>query len=100
MLRIISIMLAIVLALLGINIGLAEVAQDSEQVIKVDASRFLFRPDLITLKKGVPVIFELTSSDVILGFNVPALNIHTDIIPGKVMRFRMVPENWHHDIFM
>ena len=64
----------------------------SEQVIKINAHRFAFSPNVITLKVGAPVILEFTSSDVIMGFNAPDLKSRVDIIPGKVTRVRIVPE--------
>ena len=64
----------------------------SEQVIKINAHKFEFVPNGITLKVGVPVILELTSSDVIMGFNATDLKSRVDIIPGKVTRVRIVPE--------
>ena len=64
----------------------------SEQVIKVNAHRFEFVPNMLTLKKGVPVILEFTSSDMIMGFNVPDLKARVTIIPGKVTRIRIVPD--------
>jgi cytochrome c oxidase subunit 2 len=65
----------------------------TEQVIKINAHKFEFVPNLITLKKGVPVILELTSSDVLMGFYAPDLKAHATIIPGVVTRIRLVPEN-------
>ncbi len=64
----------------------------SEQVIKINAHKFEFVPNVITLKKGVPVILEFTSSDVIMGFNAPDLKSRVTIIPGKVTRIRIVPD--------
>jgi len=63
-----------------------------EQVIKVSSHKFEFVPGAITLKKGVPVVFELTSSDVIMGFNVPDFKNRATIIPGVVTRIRIVPD--------
>ena len=39
-------------------------AQPRPTVIKVLARRWTYTPDKITLKKGVPVVFELTTADV------------------------------------
>lgn len=66
--------------------------EDDAMVIHVDASKFAFRPDGITLKKGVPVILEFTSKDAIMGFSAPALKTRADIIPGKITRVRVVPD--------
>lgn len=85
-----SLLLALLMA--SIHIALADNPEGDEQIIKVDASRFAFRPDGITLKKGVPVILEFTSKDAIMGFNAPALKTRADIIPGKVTRVRIVPD--------
>lgn len=66
--------------------------QQNEQVIKVNARKFEFQPAVITLKKGVPVILELTSSDVVMGFNVPDMKSRATILPGVVTRLRLVPD--------
>ena len=70
----------------------AQPAQPKEKVIRIDAKRFDYTPGELTLKKGEPVILELTSLDVLMGFNLPDLNLRADIVPGKVTRVRFVPE--------
>ena len=67
-------------------------AQPKEQVIRVSAKKFAFTPDTITLKKGVPVILEFTTEDVLMGFNVPDLKLRADIVPGQTTRVRIVPD--------
>ena len=74
------------------TIGLRAAAQPQEQVIKVLARRFAYTPNKLTLKKGVPVILELTTADVLMGFNAPDFGVRADIIPGQVARVRLVPE--------
>ena len=64
----------------------------TEQVIQIQARQFQYSQPEITLTKGVPVTLELTSLDVVHGFNSPALGIRTDVIPGKVTRVRIVPQ--------
>ncbi|MHB8742927.1 MAG: cupredoxin domain-containing protein [Sulfuricaulis sp.] len=77
----------------GSGVGAAQVAaQPEEQVIKIVAKKFDYTPNQITLKKGVPVVLELTSTDVLMGFNVPELHARADIIPGQVVRVRIVPD--------
>lgn len=88
----ITALLCLTLSVIGIHQVFADVAEGDEQVIKIDASRFSFRPDGLVLKKGVPVILEFTSKDAIMGFNAPGLKTRADIIPGKVTRVRIVPE--------
>jgi cytochrome c oxidase subunit 2 len=70
----------------------AVVPAPGEQVIKVNSRKFEFIPAAITLKKGVPVVLELTSADVIMGFNVPDFKNRATIIPGAVTRIRIVPD--------
>jgi cytochrome c oxidase subunit 2 len=67
-------------------------ADQSEQTIKVTAQKFEYTPKEITLKKGVPVVLELTSLDVHHGFNCPDLGIRADIYPGKITKVRIVPD--------
>ena len=78
---------------IGLGAGAAHVAaQPAEQVIKITAKKFDYTPNQITLKKGVPVVLEFTTADVLMGFNVPDLGARADIIPGKVVRLRIVPD--------
>jgi cytochrome c oxidase subunit 2 len=80
-------------AVLGIgSIGAYVGAQPNEQVIKIVAKKFDYTPNVIQLKKGVPVVLEFTTLDIIMGFKVPDLSIRTDIVPGKVSRVRVVPD--------
>ena len=74
------------------TIGLRAVAQPKEQVIKILARKFTYSPNKLTLKKGVPVVLELTTADVLMGFFVPDFDIRADIIPGQVTRVRLVPD--------
>jgi cytochrome c oxidase subunit II len=75
-----------------ILMGLPVLAQDSENVIEVQAKRFAFTPSEITLKKDVPVVLELTSLDVKHGFNCPGLSLRADISPGKTTTLRFTPK--------
>lgn len=80
------------LALLsGGVIGAYVFATPAEQVIKIGSKKFVFTPNQITLKKGVPVTLQFTSEDVMMGFNVPELGLRTDIIPGQVRELHLVP---------
>ncbi len=63
------------------------------RVIKVIARKFVFTPDTIPIKKGETVELELTTEDVVMGFNAPDLKVRSDIIPGMVKRLRITPEN-------
>jgi len=74
------------------------------QVIKITAQKFEYSPHEITLKKGVPVVLELTSLDRLHGFNCPDLNLRSDIPPNKTTRLRVAPEkagrfDFHCDVF-
>jgi cytochrome c oxidase subunit 2 len=100
-LQIIAVTIAVVLMA---TVGTYGIAQPAEQVIKITAKKFDYTPSGITLKKGVPVILELTTSDILMGFNLPDLGIRTDIIPGQLARVRLVPQKtgsfpFHCDIF-
>ena len=71
---------------------MAQPAQPKEKVIRIDAKRFDYTPGELTLKKGEAVILELTSRDVLMGFNLPDFNLRADMIPDKVTRVRFVPD--------
>ena len=85
--------LALAGLLLGAGtIGLRAATQPEEKVIKILARKFTYSPNKLTLKKGVPVVLELTTADVLMGFSVPDFDIRADIIPGKIVRVRLVPD--------
>jgi len=88
-----KILVLVVVTMLGASSMAAYVnAKSAERVIKVVAKKFDFSPNEIKLKKGVPVILEFTTLDVVMGFSVPELGARADIIPGQVSRLRLVPE--------
>jgi cytochrome c oxidase subunit 2 len=62
-----------------------------EQVVKISAKRYEFTPNQISLKKGVPVVLELTSEDRVHGFNAPEFQVRTAIAPGKTTTIKFVP---------
>ena len=86
----------VTLALGGLLLGAGAIglraAEPKERVIKIVARRFSYAPDKLTLKKGVPVVLELTTADVLMGFNAPDFQTRADIIPGKIARVRLVPD--------
>ena len=63
-----------------------------ERVIHITAKKFDFSPDSITLKKGEPVVFELSSADREHGFSLRAFGVRTNVSPGKVTRVRFTPD--------
>jgi cytochrome c oxidase subunit 2 len=64
---------------------------ENERVIQISASTFEFTPSRITVKKGVPVILELTSKDRHHGFKLAQFQVQVDIKPGAVEHVRLVP---------
>src|SRR5690242_11935489 len=67
-------------------------AVPAERVIHITAKKFDFSPDSITLKKGEPVVFEISSADRKHGFSLRAFGVRTDVLPGKVSRIRFTPD--------
>jgi cytochrome c oxidase subunit 2 len=63
-----------------------------ERVIHITAKNFQFNPDSITLKKGEPVVFEISSGDRKHGFSLRAFGLRSDVLPGKVSRIRFTPD--------
>ncbi len=64
----------------------------AERVIRITAKKFDFTPSAIVLKKGQPVVFELTSADRIHGFQIKAMGVHAEILPGQTVRVRVTPD--------
>jgi cytochrome c oxidase subunit 2 len=74
------------------TVGVRAATQPKDKVIKVLARRFTFTPDKLTLKQGVPVVLELTSADVLMGFSAPDFQARADVLPGKVAKVRLTPD--------
>jgi cytochrome c oxidase subunit 2 len=79
-------------ALAAAAAGLHAATQPKEKVIKILARRFTYSPNQITVKQGEPVVFELRTADVLMGFSVPDFNVRTDVAPGKVARVKLTPD--------
>jgi cytochrome c oxidase subunit 2 len=62
------------------------------RVVAITANRYQFTPSEVTLKRGEPVKFRLTSEDMTHGLFVKDLAIDTDIIPGKTTEFTLTPQ--------
>lgn len=90
--------------ILIVFIGGYLIAAEDEQVMKITAKKFEYSPKEITVKKGIPVVLELTSQDRLHGFNCPGLKIRMDINPGEVNTLRFIPDKtgnfpFHCDVF-
>ena len=71
--------------------GASVLAQAKPRVIKVSARRFTYSPSVIELKRGEPVVLELTTEDVFMGFNLPDFNVRSAIVPGKTSTLAFTP---------
>ena len=70
-----------------------------ETVIRLAAKKFEYSVREITLKKGVPVVLELTSTDRVHGFKLPDFGVRSDIVPGKATRIRFTPDKTGEFVF-
>ena len=68
-------------------------AEKAPREIEIEAKRFAFVPEKITLTKGEPVTLKLSSSDVEHSLYVRDLKINETIEPGQVTTITFVPEN-------
>ena len=67
-------------------------ATRGERVVHITARKFEYSPNEITLRKGVPVVLEITSADRDHGFKVPRLGLRADVRAGTTTRIRLVPD--------
>ncbi|GAA0750550.1 cupredoxin domain-containing protein [Ideonella azotifigens] len=79
--------------LLGGAVLLAGVAgaQSGPRAIRIVARRFQYEPAEIPLKAGEAVLLELQALDFTHGFNVPALNLRADLVPGQIVKLEIRP---------
>lgn len=67
-------------------------APKAPRVVKIVAKRFTYTPSVVKLKKGEPVVFELTTEDVPMGMNIPDFKVRSDIIPGRTTKLAFTPD--------
>ena len=79
---------------------IAVLAQGKPRVIPVVAKKFDYDPSVITLKLNEPVVFQLTSLDVVMGFSVPDFGVRATILPGQMTELRMTPNKIGEFIFL
>ena len=90
-----AVLIASVVAIVAIGATAGHVSAQAApraKVIKISAKRFDYSPGKLILKKGQRVVLELTSKDVVMGFNLPDFNVRGDMIPGKVTRVEFTPD--------
>ena len=78
----------------------AILAQPKPRVIPILARKFTYEPAELTLKVNQPVIFQLTSADVVMGFSVPDFKTRATIIPGQTTEVAMTPDKTGEFIFL
>lgn len=62
-----------------------------ERIIAIEAKKFVYTPNGISLKKGEPVVLAFTAIDFIHGFFIPDMKIRADLTPGQVTQVRLTP---------
>ncbi len=92
MLRALTLRAVALAALAAATAGARAPARAAEpRVVEIVARRFQFTPNVVTLRKGEPVILRLRSEDVTHGFFQRPLGIDTVIVPGKVTEVPLTP---------
>jgi len=81
---------ATVVGALSAAAGSLVLAQAQPRVIAVSARKFTYEPAEITLKVNEPVVFRLSSADIVMGFSVPDFQVRATIIPGQVIDVPMM----------
>jgi cytochrome c oxidase subunit II len=91
----------------GTAVGLVAVAgriavqaQPKPKIIPVLARKYTYEPAELTLKVNEPVVFHLTTQDVVMGFSVPDFGVRATIIPGQTIEVPMTPTKLGEFIFL
>jgi cytochrome c oxidase subunit 2 len=61
---------------------------DGSVTVRLIAQQYEFVPRCVTVPAGTPVMFRLTSADVVHGFLLPDTNVNTMVVPGFVAEVR------------
>ena len=79
---------------------LAILAEPRPRIIPIQARKFTYEPAELTLKLNEPVLFQLTSADVVMGFSMPDFKVRGTIIPGQVTEVAMTPNKLGEFFFL
>lgn len=71
----------------------------AEVVIRMTAKKFEYSRPALSVKKGVPLVLEVTALDRVHGFNLPDFGVRTDVLPGQVTRIRFTPDKSGEFVF-
>jgi len=82
---------AVAAALVSAMGSMLVLAQAKPRIIAITAKKFEYEPAELTLKLNEPVIFQLKTLDVVMGFSVPDFGVRGTIIPGQVTEVSMTP---------
>jgi cytochrome c oxidase subunit II len=66
-------------------------AQPKPRIIPIVARKFTYEPAEITLKLNEPVIFQLTTQDIAMGFSVPDFAVRATVVPGQKVEVPLTP---------
>jgi cytochrome c oxidase subunit II len=69
------------------NLGTA-VRPDGSAIVRVIAQQYSFVPSCIVVPTGTPVVFRVTSPDVVHGFLITGTNVNSMVIPGFIAEVR------------
>jgi cytochrome c oxidase subunit II len=91
--RAIILMLALSGALGMVTLAAAsKTGSTTEKVIQVTSKKFEFSPSEIKVKKGQPLVLELTSVDREHGFYLPDFGVDGRLKPGEITRVSFTPD--------
>ena len=74
------------------NLGTA-VQPDGSVIVRVIAQQYSFVPSCIIVPVNTPVVFRVTSPDVVHGFLVMGTNVNSMVVPGFIAEVRTRFEN-------
>lgn len=75
-------------------------AQGKPRVIVIVARKFTYEPAEITLKVNEPVVFQLTTQDVVMGFSLPDFKVRATIVPGQTAEVPLTPTKTGEFMFL
>lgn len=65
---------------------------NAPRIIRIIAKQWAFVPGEIRVRKGTPVVLEVTSTDVAHGLAIPDFNINRNLQPGTTERIEFTPD--------
>jgi heme/copper-type cytochrome/quinol oxidase subunit 2 len=80
-------------------IGQAPTLHSAPDIIEITSQKAFYKPDVVRVKKGVPLTLIVTAADVTHGFAIDEFKIAVEVTPGRPAKIEFTPDRAGEFVF-